>query len=598
MENITKSLSSIVTFVTDTIIPISPTVDNSIIVNDDKDIEISQTELALKYKESIIQSINDDAYEKRVPVPVVLENLSIKIKGNKTVSDKIIVHPFNAYIEGASLFAILGGSGSGKTTLLNVIANRVDKKSMIVDGNIKINRISSTSHKVGYVTQADFLLPFLTVRETLTFTAKLKMTKEQSLQRDEIVDSVITDLGLKEVADSLIGDEWHRGLSGGEKRRVSIAIQIISNPAVLCLDEPTSGSDAFTAQTVTQSLLRLCKGKRQTTVTCSVHQPRSDVFYCFDSVLLLSKGGKAIYCGSTVNMINYFTKIGFPCPAASNPADYFVDLSSIDVRDVINAKVDRIRLEHLIIETKKEENFSLNHVQLPLKIGNYDNKDDNTLNLQQHTSWFYQVYVLTMRFLKNNWRNPSDIAGGLIQAFVMGIMIMGIFWDLADDNISAIRSRYGLSYIIISAEPYILMIILVQKYCTDLKVFDREIQDRLYHPSAYLAAHLISSFPQLFIQPFLYGLPIYYGCNMRPGYDHLLIYLAANILISFIINGIAWMSVSFQRSFSVASLIANMNFTFIGIINISYHILTYNIIYYFRTDVRILGKFQSTAYLC
>jgi hypothetical protein len=120
----------------------------------------------------------------------------------------------------------------------------------------------------------------------------------------------------------------------------------------------------------------------------------------------------------------------------------------------------------------------------------------------------------------------------------MGIMIMGIFWNLADNNLSAIRSRYGLSYIIISAEPYILMIILVQKYCTDLKVFDREIQDRLYHPSAYLAAHLLSSFPQLFIQPFLYGLPIYYGCNMRPGYDHLLIYLAVNILISFIINGI------------------------------------------------------------
>ena len=237
-------------------------------------------------------------------------------------------------------------------------------------------------------------------------------------------------------------------------------------------------------------------------------------------------------------MIKYFSRIGFPCPNASNPADYFVDLSSIDVRDVKNAKIDKIRIENLINEAKKEENFSLNHVQLPLKIDSYDKQDDDKLVVQHPTSWFYQVYVLSMRFLKNNWRNPSDIAGGFIQAFVMGIMIMGIFWYLADDNISAIRSRYGLSYIIISAEPYILMIILVKKYCTDLKVFDREIQDHLYHPSAYLAAHLLSSFPQLFIQPFLYGLPIYYGCNMRPGYDHLLIYLAVNILITFIINGI------------------------------------------------------------
>ena len=266
-------------------------------------------------------------------------------------------------------------------------------------------------------------------------------------------------------------------------------------------------------------------------------------------------------------MIKYFSNIGYSCPSQSNPADYFVDLASIDIRNIKNTKLDKVRVEKLIYESFQQENFHLNQAQVLFTEQEDDECNDINISddIENHTSWFYQVFVLLYRFSINNWRDSSNIFGGIIQAFIMGLIIMGIFWNMGDDNQSAIRSRYGLSYIIISAEPYILMIILVQKYCVDLKIFDRELLDRLYKPSAYLTAHFLSTFPQLFIQPFLYGLPIYYGCNMRSGYKHLLIYLAVNILISFIINGIAWMSVSLQRNFSVASLIANMNFTFIGL---------------------------------
>ena len=290
------------------------------------DIEMSTTDIAISNKNRIIETMeNDESYMKRAPVSLLLKDLSIKLKGNKkAIKDKTIVYPFNANIEGGSLFAILGGSGSGKTSLLNIIAGRFDKKNTVVEGNISCRidgKISSNSNNVGYVTQCDFLLPYLTVRETLMFTAKLKMTEHQNNRKqEETVSQVIMDLGLKEVADSLIGDnEWKRGLSGGEKRRVSIAVQIISNPPILCLDEITSGLDSFTALTVTESLLRLSKGNRKTTVICSVHQPRSDVFYIFDSVLLLSRGGKAIYLGKTLNMIKYFSNIGFSCPSHSNP---------------------------------------------------------------------------------------------------------------------------------------------------------------------------------------------------------------------------------------------------------------------------------------
>jgi ABC-type multidrug transport system ATPase subunit len=148
-----------------------------------------------------------------------------------------ILQPLSAFIEKSSLFAILGGSGSGKTSLLNVIADRYDKSSLHVDGTIEFGNPSSV---VGYVTQNDYLLPSLTIKETLLFTAKLKINRlysslEQSnAALEDIVNDVIMDLGLKECINNRIGDHdmtgSQRGISGGEKRRVSVALQIISNP--------------------------------------------------------------------------------------------------------------------------------------------------------------------------------------------------------------------------------------------------------------------------------------------------------------------------------------------------------------------------------
>lgn len=146
--------------------------------------------------------------------------------------EKVIIHPLSTNISSGSLFAILGGSGSGKTTLLNVLASRYDNRHFIVHGQV---HFSSGGRHVGYVTQNDFLLPFLTVHETLLFTAKLKLAGEASTTAlVALVDQVVLDLGLRECAQTRIGDDANaaglRGISGGEKRRVSVGVQILTNP--------------------------------------------------------------------------------------------------------------------------------------------------------------------------------------------------------------------------------------------------------------------------------------------------------------------------------------------------------------------------------
>lgn len=197
----------------------------------------------------------------RIPVDVSLCNCSIDIVSGKY--QKTILKPVTTTIEGGSLFGILGGSGSGKTTLLNVIAGRYSSRSFKIGGRIVLSHRSASNSSansstpsngsginamemhtnIGYVTQADYLLPYLTVRETLLFAARMKVPRLQNATYAEhratlqaLIDEVIQDLGIRECADVAIGSSdpsnpfSRRGLSGGEKRRVSIAIQIITDP--------------------------------------------------------------------------------------------------------------------------------------------------------------------------------------------------------------------------------------------------------------------------------------------------------------------------------------------------------------------------------
>lgn len=466
-----------------------------------------------------------------------------------------------------------------------MIADRYDKKAFQIGGKILINTLSSKD--VGYVTQQDYLLPCLTVQETIFFTAKLRVSPtDPRVQRggyEGIVRDVMMDLGLRECANTRIGDDIQafgtRGISGGEKRRVSIACQIITDPAILCADEPTSGLDSFTAITVMESLKRLCSstlhnysskndsniltfpsiGRCPTTVICSIHQPRSDVFSLFDSILLLSKGGHPVYCGPRIDMYEYFEKLSYICPSDSNPADYFVDISSIDPAKPPNEIQKEVeKLQHLIDIFNQNNNNLLSQ-----KISNFDNLVI-PVSTAYNSTWAIQIFYLTYRFLLNNIRSKGNIIGGLLQSLSLGLIIMGIFWNL-NNSLEDIESRNGLMYLVSSMEPYILLIIFVERYCTELKIFDREIQDNMYSSTCYMIAHHLSSLPMIILQSIIYSLPIYYGCNLRHGSYHWIIFLLDMILISFVTNGLAWVCVTIDRNFTIASLISNTNFTFITI---------------------------------
>lgn len=245
----------------------------------------------------------------------------------QTSQEKIILTNITGTVSPGEILAVLGPSGSGKSTLLNALAGRLHGQNLT--GSILANGRKLTKpvlKRTGFVTQDDVLYPHLTVKETLIFCSLLRLPSTLSKpEKIAIATSIITELGLDKCENTLIGNSFIRGVSGGERKRVSIAHEMLINPSLLVLDEPTSGLDSTAAHRLLSTLKSLAaKGK---TVVTSVHQPSSRVYQMFDKVLVLSEG-RSIYFGKANESMNYFESIGFSPSFPMNPADFLLDLAN------------------------------------------------------------------------------------------------------------------------------------------------------------------------------------------------------------------------------------------------------------------------------
>lgn len=262
------------------------------------------------------------------PVDVRFDDISYQIPAaNKRSSPTNILHHISGYVAPGESLAILGPSGSGKTTFLNLLAARSEHPPS--SGSILFSgapRVPRTKRHVGYVMQDDVFLSELTVRETLDFTAHVRLPASLSCQqRRRRVDRVIHQLRLSKCQHTRIGDQqFDKGISGGERKRVNIANELLHSPSLFLADECTSGLDSSSALTVINLLRELCDEGR--TVIATIHQPSSRMFAQFSKVMLLASG-RVAYFGTPQQLVPYFESIGFPFPStAYNPADYALEL--------------------------------------------------------------------------------------------------------------------------------------------------------------------------------------------------------------------------------------------------------------------------------
>ena len=309
----------------------------------------------------------------------------------------------------------MGTSGAGKTTLLNLISGTTKSSSTlettgeILANDQLINTINYNKY-VGYVTQEDILLDMLTVYESVLFAARLKTRGPEALKKQR-VEAVLEELSLIKCKNTIIGNPVVKGVSGGEKKRVCIAIELITTPSILFLDEPTSGLDSYSSFQVMELLnSQAAKGR---TVISTIHQPSSDIYTKFAKLLLLCDG-HVMYHGDAKNAVSYFDSHRYSCPALSNPADYFMEILHIENLDSKTpeeeAKVNYLQAEFLKIQKNIEKpNFE------------YQELEKGTTGYV--SSYPVQLYYCTKRAITITVRNPKlTILKAIVLLFVALMM--------------------------------------------------------------------------------------------------------------------------------------------------------------------------------
>ncbi|XP_077885409.1 ATP-binding cassette sub-family G member 8 isoform X4 [Ictidomys tridecemlineatus] len=384
-------------------------------------------------------------------------------------------------VRSGQMLAIIGSSGCGRVSLLDVITGRHHGGKM-KSGSIWINRQPSTPQVVrkcvAHVRQHDQLLPNLTVRETLAFVAQMRLPRSFSqAQRDKRVEDVIAELRLRQCANTRVGNAYVRGVSGGERRRVSIGVQLLWNPGILILDEPTSGLDSFTAHNLVKTLSRLAKGNRL--VLISLHQPRSDIFKLFDLVLLMTSG-TTIYLGAAQHMVQYFTAIGYPCPRYSNPADFYVDLTSIN----------RCSREQEMATRETAQSLAALFLE---KVRGFDD-----------FLWKAETKELDVGTCAARYSGPASWSG---------------------------HSERAMLY--------------------------HELDDGLYTSGPYFFAKVLGELPEHCAYVIIYGMPIYWLANLRPGLERFLLYFLLVWLVVFCCRAMALAAAAMLPTFHMSSFFCN-----------------------------------------
>ncbi|KAF2318628.1 hypothetical protein GH714_009453 [Hevea brasiliensis] len=346
---------------------------------------------------------------------------------------KTLLNDISGEARDGEILAVLGASGSGKSTLIDALANRIAKGSL--KGTITLNGevLESRMLKVisAYVMQDDLLFPMLTVEETLMFAAEFRLPTSLSKSKKKMrVQALIDQLGLRNAAKTVIGDEGHRGVSGGERRRVSIGIDIIHDPIILFMDEPTSGLDSTSAFMVVKVLQRIAQ--TGSIVIMSVHQPSYRILGLLDRLIFLSRG-QTVYSGPPMHLPSFFAEFGHPIPENENRTEFALDLirelegspggtkslvefnkSWQNMKHTPNTEPDRHGLS-----LKEAISASISKGKLVSGATNNDASPNSMVPTFANPLWI-EMAVLSKRSVTNSRRMPELFGIRLVQFWLLG----------------------------------------------------------------------------------------------------------------------------------------------------------------------------------
>ncbi|KAI3414644.1 ABC transporter domain-containing protein [Psidium guajava] len=386
------------------------------------------------------------------------------------------------------ILAVVGPSGTGKSTLIRILAGRVkdqhfDPKCIFIDHD-QVTSPARLRRECGFVAQEDNLIPLLTVKETLMYSAKFRLRGMSQKEREERVGGLMQELGLTHAADTFVGDEENRGISGGERKRVSIGVDMIHDPPILLLDEPTSGLDSKSALQVIELLSLMAKAHRRT-IIISIHQPSYRILGFISNYLILYRGS-VVHSGSIGSLEERIAKLGLQVPLQLNVLEFAMEILSP-------------------LETSYRQGHS------PALL------DKETLPCS-YPMWpvveIRRIVFLCSRFWKIIYRTKQLLLARTMQALVGGFGLGSVYINVRK-NEGGVTERLGLfafslSFLLSSTVEALPI------YLQERRVLMKESSRGAYRISSYMVANTIVFLPFLFAVAFLFAVPVYWIVGLNP----------------------------------------------------------------------------------
>ncbi|CRL08298.1 CLUMA_CG021332, isoform A [Clunio marinus] len=444
--------------------------------------------------------------------------------------ETVILNDVKGRIESGTMTALLGASGCGKTTLLAALSQRLRGKLI---GEIRFNGEvidrSKMTNISSFVAQSDVALEGLTVREHFHFMIELKVPKMSAFEKSRLSESSLTKFGLK-------GSTKLKFLSGGEKRKLSLASELLTKPQILFCDEPTSGLDSFSAFSVMNTLRELSgyssnnpkqiSSSSSRIILFSIHQPTSDIFQLFTNVILM-KSGRIIFHGSVQEAENLFTNMGMPCPPRYNPAEFYVKrISDAKVSDDIIKRVGVNEEEKLNEENKKTSSHY-----------------DENLSARSKASWLRQVYLLSQRTTLNFLHDPKHYLIEFLILIVFALIITAVYSGISFESQAPVQDIKGFLIVVATEILFVFVYAVFMLIYEVLPLLRKEIGNRLYSLSAYYVSIVLLSIPRVFLETLIFTAIIYFPTDI--GRDFIT-YL--RICLSVSMSGICAMAYGFFLS--------------------------------------------------
>ncbi|KAH7663175.1 Sulfate-transporting ATPase protein [Dioscorea alata] len=448
-----------------------------------------------------------------------------------------VLQNLTGYAEPGTITALMGPSGSGKSTLLDALSSRLATNAFL-SGTILLNghKTKLSFGTAAYVTQDDNLIGTLTVRETIMYSARLRLPDKMPIEEKRaLVEGTIMEMGLQDCADTVIGN-WHlRGISGGEKRRVSIALEILMRPRLLFLDEPTSGLDSASAFFVTQTLRGLSRDGR--TVIASIHQPSSEVFELFDQLYLLS-GGQTVYFGKASEAYEFFAQAGFPCPSLRNPSDHFLRCINSDFDKVKATLKGSIKMRFEKSDDPLDKITTMEAIRrltdfyvrsqycyvAKEKVEEISRVKGTVLDSGgSQASFLMQAMTLTKRSFINMSRDFGYYWLRLVIYLLVTVCIGTIYLNVGT-SYNSILARGACASFVFGFVTF-MSIGGFPSFVEDMKVFQRERLNGHYGVTAFVVSNTFSAMPFLIMITFLSGTICYFMVRLHPGFIHYLFFV-------------------------------------------------------------------------